>query len=641
MPQGPRVWRRASTRAWLGCALGCLLVLSTALAAVSVAPANAADATPLNPGATWAPPPEPQLKPVPATSCPPPRPGVFTCMAKVDGGVSDPMATAAGRADAVATSDTAAAPPPDTMVPQALTKTGGYSPADLASLYRIPNITTTATVGIVDVGSDPNTAAQLSYYRAYFGLPACTRANGCFREVAQDGSTALPPTNSDWTTEIAMDVQAVSAVCPSCRILLVDARSANSSDLGAAVQTAVRLGATYLSLSFGTPDSILNQTLNLTYYNSPGVTYVAATGDSGYLGGTIFPSTASNVVAAGGTSATLVNGVWQQSAWKYAGSGCSSVGLVTGILTSLVQSLLSGSYCPAGRAVADVSALADPATGLMFYRGGQWWYGGGTSLAAPIIAGLYALAGNHTDPLSIYHNVSARPGSFVDVTAGQTGTCGTALCTAGSGWDGPTGVGTPAGLAGLVATGAPAPPLAAPTTAATLSRTGGYPVHLHYQLVDATTGAPVAGASVLVQVDTGRGFEVLSPELTGPDGSLPFVARPRGPASYRVVYNGDVTHAASTSPAVAVRTFGLRVTLRRTARGLRVKAMAPWNSTASGVALRLQRRTGHGWHTVKRLTTSVLGTASVRLQHRHRATYRVAYGGGQWQSGHSRRVNWR
>jgi hypothetical protein len=629
MSPWPRVW------------LGCALVLGTALAALSVAPASAADTTPPNPGVTWTPPPEPQLKPVPATACPPPKPGVFTCLAQVDGDVPDTAAASAGRADAVATSDTAAGPTTDAVVPLATSKTGGYSPADLASLYRIPDITTNATVGIVDVGSDPNTAAQLSYYRAYFGLPACTKANGCFREVAQDGSTALPPTNSDWTTEIAIDVQAVSAVCPSCRILLVDARSANSSDMGAAVQTAVRLGATYLSLSFGSPDSLLNQTLNLTYYNSPGVTYVAASGDSGYAGGTIFPSTASNVVAAGGTSVKLVNGVWHQSAWAGAGSGCSSIGLLTGTITTLVQSLLSGTYCPAGRAVADISALADPATGLMFYRAGQWWYGGGTSLAAPIIAGLYALAGNHTDPLAIYHNVTTRPSSFVDITAGQTGTCGTALCAAGSGWDGPTGVGTPAGLAGLAATGAAAPPLAAPTTAAWLDRTGRYPVHLHYQLVDATTGAPVSGASVLVQVDTGRGFEVLSPGRTGPDGLLTYTARPRRPASYRVVYNGDVTHAASTSPTVVVRAFPLRVKLRRTARGLRVKTRAPWGSAASRVPLRLQRRTGSGWHTVRRLTTSVLGKASVRVHARHGVTYRVAYGGGLWQSGHSRPVGWR
>jgi hypothetical protein len=620
-------------RAWLGG----VLVLGTALAALTAAPAGAEDATPPNPGATWTPPPEPQLKPVPATACPPPKPGVFTCLTEVAGGVPDAAADSTGRADAVATSDTAAAPPPDAVVPQAVTKTGGYSPADLASLYRIPaSVTTNATVGIVDVGSDPNTGAQLSYYRAYFGLPACTKANGCFREVAQDGSTALPPTDAGWTTETAMDVQALSAVCPSCHILLVDAKSAGSADLGAAVQTAVRLGATYLSLSFGAPDSLLDRTLNLTYYNSPGVTYVAASGDSGYAGGTIFPSTAANVVAVGGTSARLVDGVWQQSAWSYGGSGCSSASLL-GAVTSLVQSLLSGSYCPTGRAVADVSALADPTTGLMFYRAGQWWYGGGTSLAAPIIAGLYALAGNHTDPLAIYQNVSTRPGSFADITAGQNGTCGTALCTARTGWDGPTGVGTPSGLAGLVATGAAPPPLAAPTTAATLARSGRYPLRLHYQLVDATTGAAVSGAEVLVQADTGRGFELLGAARTGLDGSVAYDVQPRGPASYRVIYSGDLTHAASTSPAVAVRVFSLHVTLRRTARGLRAKAVTPWTTPAARVPLDLQRRSAGRWHTVKHLTTSRMGKASVRL-HGQRASYRVTYGGGEWRAGHSKKI---
>jgi hypothetical protein len=199
-------------------------------------------------------------------------------------------------------------------------------------------------------------------------------------------------------------------------------------------------------------------------------------------------------------------------------------------------------------------------------------------------------------------------------------------------------VGTPAGLAGLAATGAATLPLAAPTTAGTLSRTGRYPARLHYQLVDATTGAAVPGAPVLVQVDTGGGFEVLGSARTGADGSLAYDVRPRGAASYRVVYSGDATHAASTSPAVAVRVFPLQVTLRRTARGLRARAVTPWDSPASHVSLKLQRHRGGGWHTVKRLTTSGLGKVSVRIHPRAAGTYRVSYGGGQWQSGHSRTV---
>ena len=106
------------------------------------------------------------------------------------------------------------------------------------------------------------------------------------------------------------------------------AGSARSTDLGAAARTAVRLGASYVSMSSGAPDGSQNATLAATYYNATGVTYVAASGDSGYAGGTMFPSTAGNVVAAGGTSAQLVSGRWQQAAWAGTDSGCSSVGLL-------------------------------------------------------------------------------------------------------------------------------------------------------------------------------------------------------------------------------------------------------------------------------------------------------------------------
>lgn len=591
-----------------------------------------------NPSTTWTPPPEPALQPVTASPCQDdPTVRTATCLSEVDGTVPDASAAAVGKADAAATSDTETAPLPPAAVPQAASKSGSYSPADLASIYKIPaGLSTDATIGIVDVGSDPNTAAQLSYYRSYFGLPACTTANGCFREVGQSGGAALPPTNSSWVTEIALDVQAVSAVCPSCHILLVDANSASASDLGAAATTAVRLGAAYVSMSYGSADSGSNTSLNLTYYNSPGVTYVAASGDDGYAGGTIFPSSAANVIAAGGTSVRLVNGTWQQTAWSGAGSGCSSATLL-GLVTGLLGSLLTSGSCPSGRAVSDVSALADAATGILFYRGGSWYSGGGTSLAAPIIASLYALAGNHTEPRSVYDNLSAKPGSFLDIVSGANGSCGTVLCTAGPGWDGPTGVGTPAGLSGLLATGAPAVPLATPTTASSLIRGGGgYPVRLAYRLVDALTGAPVAGAPVVVQADTGGGFAAAATTQTGPDGSLGYVAQPRTPTTYRIFYAGDATHGPSTSTSVAVRTFTPTVRVTRSGHRLKAVAKGPWGGAAVRVPLTLQRRAGKHWKTAKHATTSTAGKATLRV---HKAgRYRIAYGGGPWATGRTKTV---
>jgi len=604
-----------------------------ASAALADDPASGAAPAP-GPGLSWTPPPEPDLKPVPATSCPvKPAPGKAACLSEVDGTVPDSQAAQVGKADAIGTSDTVQAPLPDPAVPQAVSKSGNYSPADLTSLYQIPSgLTAHATVGIIDVGSDPNTAQQLDYYRSYFGLPACTKANGCFREVSQSGSSRLPATNSAWVNEIALDVQAVSAICASCHILLVDAASASSTDLGAAALTAVRLGASYVSMSYGSPDSGQNGALNLTYYNNPNVTYVAASGDSGYAGGTIFPSSATNVVAVGGTSVRLVKGVWQQTAWSGGGSGCASTG-VLGVVGGLVQSLLSATSCPGGRAVTDVSALADVNTGIMFYRGGQWWSGGGTSLATPIIAGLYALAGNHTDPLAIYQNVSRTPSSFVDITSGANGGCGTKLCDAGPGWDGPTGVGTPAGLAGLVANGSSSVPLAAPNTAGRLSRSGGYPAELHYQLVDALTGAPVSGAKVSVQANTGAGYRSIGSGVTDANGALAYAVLPHVPTAYRVAFGGNVTAGASTSGFVRVSAFTARLAAKAARKRVKVTATAPWHGVAAGVPVTLQRRVHGHWTSVTHAVTNSAGKA--RLKAHRPGRYRVRYGGGQWLGGHT------
>lgn len=474
----------------------------------------------------------PHLQPVRATPCPDdPAPGIATCMSLIH-----PLSDRAAQA---------AAWHPGT------TKSGSYTPADLASLYRIsPAASSRATIGVVVSGSDPNTAAQLAFYRSFFGLPPCTEASGCFREVGQDGSSRLPATDSHWVAETALDVQAVSAICATCRILLVSANSARASDLGAAAHTAARLGATYLSLSYGSPPSLDDSRINLADYNVPGVTYVAATGDHGY-GTPPFPASASNVIAVGGTSAKLVSGTWRQTAWPGSGSGCATslLGGVTGALLDL----LSGKVCSRGRPVSDISALGDDQTGMMFYQGGTWWNGGGTSLATPIIASLFALAGNHMDPQVIYDNAAADPASFVDITSGSNGSCGNVLCNAGAGWDGPTGIGTPAGLAGLSASGTVAAPLAQLSSASSLAGHGRRAVRLRYRLFDAGTGSPIAQARVMVQARHGRGrYTTVRSALTDEGGALTYRARPKRRTTYRVVFAGDVVHLPSTTRAITV-----------------------------------------------------------------------------------------
>jgi hypothetical protein len=329
----------------------------------------------------------------------------------------------------------------------------GYGPSSLQAAYSLPSGSAGGgqTVAIVDAYDDPNAEADLAAYRTQYGLSACSTANGCFKKVSQSGSTtALPAPNTGWAGEISLDLDMVSAICPNCKILLVEATSPSMADLGTAVNRAVTMGAKYVSNSYGGPENGTENTNDASYFNHPGVAITASSGDSDYDGGS-YPATSKYVTAVGGTSLTTASNSrgWSEKVWNTtsytegAGSGCSQYvakpAFQSGINTGCTK-----------RAEADVSAVADPATGVAVYQtygGSGWAVYGGTSAAAPIIASVYALAGtpgNSTVPNSYPY---AHTANLNDVTSGQNGTCGAPLCTAGSGWDGPTGLGTPNGVA--------------------------------------------------------------------------------------------------------------------------------------------------------------------------------------------------
>jgi subtilase family serine protease len=317
----------------------------------------------------------------------------------------------------------------------------GLSPANLQSAYKLPSSTAGSgqTVAIVDAYNAPNAEADLATYRSQYGLPACTTANGCFKKVNQTGGTSYPATDAGWAQEISLDVDMVSAVCPNCKIVLVEATSPTFANLGTAVNTAARL-ANVISNSYGGSDA--SDSTYGSYYNHPGKAITVSSGDAGY--GVEYPASSHYVTAVGGTSLKTASNTrgWTETAWSGAGSGCSSYNTA---LTG--QSGLTG--C-SRRAVADVSAVADPATGVAVYDStpyqGQsgWMIFGGTSVAAPIIGGVYGLAGNAA---SVDNNYPySHSGSLFDVTSGSNGTCTTTKwCKAGAGWDGPTGLGTPNG----------------------------------------------------------------------------------------------------------------------------------------------------------------------------------------------------
>jgi subtilase family serine protease len=330
------------------------------------------------------------------------------------------------------------------VTPNATTPSGLF-PADLQSAYKLPGATAGAgrTVAIVDAFDDPTAAADLNTYRSQFGLPACTTANGCFRKLNQNGATSpLPAVDTGWAQEISLDVDMVSAICPNCHILLVEANSSSFANLGAAVNRAATLGATAISNSYGGSDS--SDATNGHFYNHPGIAVTASSGDGGF--GVEYPASSQFVVAVGGTSlrrSTAARG-WTETAWSGAGSGCSR-------FNTAIPSAASFNTGCARRAVADVSAIADPATGVAVFDstpvGTQsgWLVFGGTSVASPIIASVFGLAGNAAT-IDANDFPYQHTGSLFDVTSGSNGRCTpTQLCTARAGWDGPTGLGTPNG----------------------------------------------------------------------------------------------------------------------------------------------------------------------------------------------------
>ena len=324
-------------------------------------------------------------------------------------------------------------------VPLAATSPSGLGVADLRDAYKITGTGSTATViAIVDAYGYPTAESDLAVYRSTFNLPPCTSANGCFRKVDQNGGTSYPRSDTGWSQEAALDLDMASAMCPYCQIILVEASSASYANLATAVDTAARLGAHVISNSYGGPESTGVAAYD-SHYTHAGVAVTVSSGDSGY--GVQYPASSPHVTAVGGTSlrhATSARG-WSESAWSGAGSGCSTV--------FAKPSWQKDTGC-AQRTVADVSAIADPSTGVAVYgpasrHRSAWMVFGGTSVAAPLVGGVYAVnAGAVADGSDPYAHTSA----LFDVTSGSNGSCGGSyLCTAAAGYDGPTGLGTPNG----------------------------------------------------------------------------------------------------------------------------------------------------------------------------------------------------
>lgn len=330
------------------------------------------------------------------------------------------------------------------------------------------------TIAIVDAYHSPTIENDLNVYSSYYGLPSCTKANGCLQVVDENGGNNLPLTvNSGWALETSLDVEVAHAICQTCKILLVEATTNSFLDLATGVNSAVNLGAVSVSNSYGAGEWN-GESFYDSYYNHPGVAVTVSSGDGGY--GTEYPAASSGVIAVGGTTLNLFTDLTyaSESVWNGAGSGCSSYESANSWQTSLSNWILTN--CGTKRGITDISADADPNTGAAIYDStsysGQtgWWQIGGTSLSSPLIASAFAM-GAPISPSSraasvLYANYN--PSNYHDVVSGSNGLCTGIMCIGATGYDGPTGLGSPNGLGAFGVTNIATPtPTLTPTPTAT------------------------------------------------------------------------------------------------------------------------------------------------------------------------------
>jgi len=360
---------------------------------------------------------------------------------------------------------------------------GGLDPADLTSAYKIPSGTEgTQTIAVIDAFGYPNAEADLAAYRSRYGLPPCTKANGCFRKVNETGEEAnYPAESSAWVGEAALDADMASAACPECHILMVESSGEEPSQMGASVNEAAALGATEISNSYGYPELYTSTWCRFTRcepynadYSHPGVEIFASAGDAGYADTyykkyslpyeTDFPAASPNVVAVGGTAlykeAKAARG-WRETVWD---EPAREIGTGAGCTVAQIKPAWQKDAGCSHRTDNDVAAVAAVLTGVSVRVNGFWEIYGGTSVSSPLVAGIMAHASSATRARGA-QAFYEEPSVLFDVTEGFAGygpaECPFAyLCNGEIGYDGPTGLGTPNGVPGVGGKTPPSPPTA-------------------------------------------------------------------------------------------------------------------------------------------------------------------------------------
>jgi len=341
------------------------------------------------------------------------------------------------------------------MAAALVAKPAGLSPRDIRAAYKLPSEPrSNQTVAVSIAFHTPKLADFLAAYRKHYGLPPCTTASRCLRIVNQQGKAApLPPSGvfSGWDLEATLDVSMISVACPRCKILVVEAKNNAIANLAATERTAARLGAQVISNSYGNAEDGMQLAFRKAY-QQPRHTIVVASGDIGFTEAD-FPADLPTVTAVGGTTLTKAANKrgWRERVWKNqigaGGSGCSA--------WVAKPAWQHDTHCPM-RTIADMSAVASDIPIFNSTYGG-WVTVFGTSISAPLVAGIYGLAGNGTTIKTA--RLYRHPDSFFDITVGDNSwvfgfpsaqACGNDyLCTAKKNYDAPTGLGTPNGTGGL------------------------------------------------------------------------------------------------------------------------------------------------------------------------------------------------
>lgn len=360
-------------------------------------------------------------------------------------------------------------PPPDSM-----------TPADVVNAYNLPTTASAsgAVVAIVDLPST-NAMLDVNTYRAYFGipaLPACpVDSSGvpapagvaCFARVGADGTVnSLSATNCPGSSqETSLDIEMVSAVCPDCSIVVVESPNADTSlDQMSAIAAPPScpggvVGASAVSTSWGGPEGAHDDD---SPFACPSILTLTSAGDSGYMleddvtgkGAADFPASSPYVLAVGGTTLTPSSELVWDDDGMWGGGGSTTSGCSREFAMPSYQTASGFAFGPCKmRASNDVSAAAEWYSGgggaIAVYNGdsGGWSVVTGTSASSPLVAGIMVRLGlGGKDQHALFY---ANGGAFHDITTGNddsAGICGgTVMCTAGTQWDGPSGLGSPNG----------------------------------------------------------------------------------------------------------------------------------------------------------------------------------------------------